>query len=190
MTQRTRVLRDEAGYNLVEMVIVVGIMSVLAGAAVIQVGQSRPAAIGDAAMRVTLAQLNAARERAITERRNMRLTFGTNSVTIVREDSSSTTTTFPTVPFESGAQFIVISGTGDIPSPDNIGNSSAVYFPTATEKKFSSEGTFIDQDGMPANGTIFIGLPNQKASARAISIFGSTGRIRAYRFNGSQWKPA
>jgi prepilin-type N-terminal cleavage/methylation domain-containing protein len=194
MTQRTHRLRGEAGFNLIEMTVVLGIMGVLAGVTIFQVGQSRPVAIGDSAMRVVLSQLNAARERAITERRNMRVTFTSAGVTVIREEIPTGTSTLSVVPFEGAAQFLVINGVGDIPSPDAIGYSSAVYFPTATgsppEIKFSSEGTFIDQDGMPANGTVFIAVPNQRISARAISIFGSTGRIRAYKFNGRDWKPA
>jgi prepilin-type N-terminal cleavage/methylation domain-containing protein len=187
-------MHDEAGYSLVEMMIVVGITSVLAGAAVFQIGQSRPAALGDGAMRVVLSQMNAARERAITERRQMRLTFTNNTVTILREEiPGPTLTSLSAVPFEGGVQFLTVTGVGDIPSPDNIGNSTAIVFPTATgtppEVKFSSEGTFINQDGIPLNGTIFVGLQNQRVSARAVSIFGATGRIRAYRFNGRDWKP-
>jgi prepilin-type N-terminal cleavage/methylation domain-containing protein len=185
---------SEAGFSLSEMLVVTGIMSVLTATAVFQIGQSRPAALGDGAMRVVLSQMNAARERAITERRQMRLTFTNNTVTVIREEiPGPTLTTLSAIPFEGGVQFLVIAGVGDIPAPDNIGFSTALVFPTATgtppEVKFSSEGTFINQDGLPLNGTIFVALPNQKASARGVSIFGATGRIRAYRFNGRDWKP-
>ena len=52
MKATTRQRIDEAGYSVVELVFVVGIMGVLARMAVLQIGQSRPAALGDGAMRV------------------------------------------------------------------------------------------------------------------------------------------
>ena len=49
-----------------------GIMGVVTGMAVIQIGSSKQGLSGDGAMRVVLSQLNQASELAITQRRNMR----------------------------------------------------------------------------------------------------------------------
>ena len=182
----------DAGYSVTELIFVVGIMAVLASMAVFQIGQSRPSALGDGAMRVVLSQMNAARELAITQRRNMRLTFVNNTATIVREEvPGPTLTTLSAIPFEGGLQYTTITGLPD--TPDGFGYSSAVVFSTATgtppEVKFAPDGTLINQDGQPLNGSVFVGLPGQKMSARAVTIFGSTGRIRGYRWDGATWKP-
>jgi type II secretory pathway pseudopilin PulG len=182
----------EAGYTVIEMVFVVGIMAVLASMAVLQIGQSRPAALGDGAMRVVLSQMNAARELAITQRRNMRLTFVNGTVTIIREEvPGPTLTTISTILFENNIQFATMPGLPD--TPDAFGNSSAVVFATATgtppEVKFAPDGTLINQDGLTLNGSVFVGLGSQTMSARAITIFGSTGRVRGYRWDGGMWKP-
>jgi hypothetical protein len=58
-----------------------------------------------------------------------------------------------------------------------------------TEMKFAPDGTLIDQDGVALNGTVFVALGNQALSTRAVAVFGSTGRIRAYRWDGKNWKP-
>ena len=150
-------------------------------------------------MRVVLSQMTAARERAITERRNMRLTFENNAVTTLREEyPGPQVSTLSVVPFEGKAQYLQL-GVGD--TPDGFvkptGSTSAVNFPTAPppagggppEVKFTPDGTFVNQDGLTLNGTIFIGLPSETLSARAVTIFGSTGRIRGYRYNGKAWKP-
>ena len=182
----------DAGFSLIEMTIVVGIGAVLTAAAVIQIGMSRPNALADGAMRVVLSQMNAAREAAITQRRCMRMTFTNSTVTTIREEVPGPTLTQTTaVPFEGGIRFLTATGVPDTPEP--YGNSTAVVFTNATgtppEVKFSPEGTFINQDGVPLNGTIFLSIPNKPLSARAVSIFGSTGRIRGYRWNGNAWKP-
>jgi prepilin-type N-terminal cleavage/methylation domain-containing protein len=183
----------EAGFSLVELSVVVALMGILVGMVVVQMGVSRPAAIGDGAMRAVLSQMNAARELAITQRRNMRLTFTAgNLVQVIREEvPGPTLTTVSSTLFEGGMQFLTVSGLPD--TPDAFGASSAVTFPTATgtpiEIKFAPDGTFVNQDGVTLNGSVFVALPSQALSARAMTIFGSTGRIRGYRWDGRNWKP-
>jgi prepilin-type N-terminal cleavage/methylation domain-containing protein len=182
----------QAGYSLIELMIVTGIMGVVIGIAVVQIGSSKQGLNGDGAMRVVLSQMNQARELAITQRRNMRVTFGGgNLVQIIREEvPGPTLTTISTVVFEGGLQFLTVAGLPD--TPEALGNSSAVVFSNATgaatQIKFAPDGTLVDQDGNTLNGTVFVALPSQKLSARAVTIFGSTGRIRGYRWDGMSWK--
>jgi prepilin-type N-terminal cleavage/methylation domain-containing protein len=179
----------QAGYSLIELMFVTGIMAVVIGIAVVQIGSSRQGLNGDGAMRVVLSQANQARELAITQRRNMRLTFDSgNLVQIIREEvPGPTLTTISTVVFEGGLQFLKLAG--DTPEAlGTTGNATAVAFGTATQIKFAPDGTLVDQDGITLNGTVFVAFPNQMLSARAVTIFGSTGRIRGYRWDGRFWK--
>ena len=177
----------QTGYSLIELMLVVATMGVVTAMAALQIGSSRVGLNGDGAMRVVLSQLNQARELAITQRRNMRLTFTGTTTTVTREEvPGPTLTTLSSVPFEGSLQFVLVSGLPD--TPDAFGNSSAVAFGTATEVKFSPDGTLVDQNGATLNGTVFVALPNQKLSARAVTVFGSTGRVRAFRWDGASWK--
>jgi hypothetical protein len=186
--------------------IVTAIMGLITGIAVLTISTSRQGLIGDGAMRVVLAQLNQAKELAITQRRNMRITFtGNNSVQIVREEvPGPTLTTISSVPFEGGLQFLRPAGVPDLTNAGNVptlnelaavaspllSTSTAVAFGNATSQmRFSPDGTLVDQDGTALNGTVFVGLANQTLSTRAVAMFGSTGRIRAYRWDGRNWKP-
>jgi prepilin-type N-terminal cleavage/methylation domain-containing protein len=179
---------SEGGFSLVEMMFVVGVMGVLTGMAVLQIGNARPALRGDGGMRVVLSQMNQAREAAITQRRNMRLTFTNgNQVQISREEiPGGGLTVISTVLFEGGARFGRISGLPD--TPDQFGNSNDVNFGVATEVKFSAEGKLINQNGASINGTVFVSLPNQPLSARAVTVLGSTGRVRGFKWDGRIWK--
>jgi type II secretory pathway pseudopilin PulG len=189
MANARRRFWSEAGYNIIEMVFVVGIMGVLTGTAVLQIESSRPGLNSDGAMRVLIAQLNQARESAITQRRYMRLVFtAPNTIQIVREELDGTTTTLSSVLFEGGVTFSLVGGVPD--TPDAFGNSAAIYFGSATNQKFGPDGTFVNQVGSMVNGSVFVSLLNQKRSVRAVTILGSTGRIQAYRFDGAVWKLA
>ena len=182
-----------------------GIMGVLVGMAVLQLSGSRPAALGDGAMRVVLSQMNTARELAITQRRNMRVTFTlSNKVEILREEvPGPTLTTISSVLMEGGLQFVTVANMPDTPDVFCGGSITAVSFPSATgtppEVKFKPDGSFVNQDGAILNGTVFVALPNQTLavgtstsgvlSARAVTVLGSTGRVRGYRYDGLKWKP-
>jgi prepilin-type N-terminal cleavage/methylation domain-containing protein len=207
---RQRRRRSQAGFSLVEVMIVTGIMGVITGIAVLTISSTKQALIGDGAMRVVLAQMNQAKELAITQRRNMDVTFiNGNSVQVLREEvPAGTQTSLSSIPFEGSLKFQRITGVPDlnvagnvpntnelasVPSPSLVPivpNPNAVAFGNATTQlRFAPDGTFVDQDGIPANGTLFVALANQSLSSRAIAIFGSTGRIRAYRWDGKNWRP-
>jgi prepilin-type N-terminal cleavage/methylation domain-containing protein len=195
---RRRVLTQH-GYTLVETMMVLGVIGILSAMAVVQVGTSRNGAKGDAAMRVVLSQMNQAREIAITQRRYVRVTFdaAANQVCIVREDTTSTTTTLALVPFEGAVKFSLITGLPD--TPDAFGKTTATTFTSSSGTfasacgstsvaKFTPDGTLVDWNGRTANGSVFLAIPNIGESARAVTVLGSTGRVRGYRWNGTTWK--
>jgi prepilin-type N-terminal cleavage/methylation domain-containing protein len=187
MTRQTRpTVRSAAGFTVTELMVVVAIMGITAAMAVFQAQVSMPSIRGDAGMRVVMAQLNTARELAISQRRNIQVNFvAPNEIQLVRQDIPNGTTVLSLVPFESNVQFLQFAGVPD--TPDAFGSASAVDFGAATSMFFTSEGTFIDQSGVALNGTVFLGIPNESRSARAVTILGATGRVRGYRWNGSQW---
>ncbi len=168
------------------MMLTIGIISVLGAIAVVQFGTAQQSIKGDGVMRVVLAQLNIARELAISQRRNMQLSFlAPNALQIVRQNVPNGTTVVGSVVFESGARYLLTPGLPD--TPDGFGRTQAVDFGAATAVMFSSDGTCIDQTGNPVNGTIFVALPGQPLSSRAITVLGGTGRVRGYRWNGLKW---
>jgi prepilin-type N-terminal cleavage/methylation domain-containing protein len=190
MTSSASRLRSQQGFSLVEMMIVVGILGVLSGMAVIQIMSSLPGVRGDGGMRVVIGQFNQARQLAITQRRYMRVVITLpNQVTIIREDTPLTTTSLSNVILESNVQFMLSTGLPD--TPDAFGKASAVDFGlTTTVLKFAPDGTLVNQSGQGLNGSVFMAIPNIQnttLSARAITVLGSTGRVRGYRWDGGKW---
>ena len=178
--------RRPDGFSAIELMMTMGVMSVVGSMAAFQIGLSQPSLKGDGAMRVVIAQLNTARELAITQRRNIQVNFnGTDVVQLVRQDVPAGTTTIATIPFEGAATYGLITGIPD--TPDAFGNHVPIDFGAATSIRFSSDCTVIDQLGNPINGTVFLQVGNSWTSARAVTILGATGRIRGYRWEGKHW---
>jgi prepilin-type N-terminal cleavage/methylation domain-containing protein len=184
-----RANRSQGGYSAIELILVLAIMGVVMSMAMLQIGAARPAYKGDGAMRIMMAQLNSAREQSIAQRRQMLVTFiAPSTVQITRQEVPAGTTILSTVPMEGSLQYGLITGVPDTPDAFGIsGGATGIAFGTATQVMFNSDGTVIDQNGNPLNGTVFIAIPATALSFRAITVFGGTGRIRGYKWNGHVW---
>jgi hypothetical protein len=55
---------------------------------------------------------------------------------------------------------------------------------------FTTDGSLIDSNGDVLNAAIFIAIPNESLSARAVTIFGATGALHMWRWNGRAWVEA
>ena len=186
MRNRTRI-QSVGGFTLIEMMLVVCVMGIIAAMASFQIGSVRPGMQGDGAMRTVMAELNGAREMAIAQRRFMEISVvGTNRLQVIRHDLPNGTTTLRDVAFESGIQYGLISGITD--TPDTFGNGTSTSFGSATSIMFSTDGGLIDTGGAPVNGTVFLTIPSVAMSFRAVTVQGSTGRVRGYKWTGSQWR--
>jgi prepilin-type N-terminal cleavage/methylation domain-containing protein len=175
------------GFSLVELLVVVALIGIGSAMGMFLMGQWGPAVRADGALRVVMTQLNRARQLAITQRRNMRVTFTNgNRVQIIREEVPGPATTVVSSQLLEGSMvFALMPGVPD--TPDAFGNGAAVNFGAATTVKFSPDGMLLNQTGNPLNGSVFVSTSNLSWSARAITIMGATGRVRGYRWNGVRW---
>jgi hypothetical protein len=81
---------------------------------------------------------------------------------------------------------VLVTGLPD--TPDAFGRTKALDFGSSTFVRFTPDGTLTDQDGGVVNGTVYMAQAGATRSARAITVLGSTGRIRAYKWDGKAWK--
>src|ERR1700730_9534578 len=187
MTKRD--YRSASGFSLVEMMLVVGIGAVLTGMAVSQIGIARPGMNGDGAMRVTLGLMNQARQIAIQQRRYVRVVFPSpNLVQLMREDTTTTTSLacISCSAFLEGGVQIVLTRVAGVPDTPDV-FPAIPFVNVTTQVKFKPDGTLVNQDGASANGTVFLAMPSAPLSSRAVTILGSTGRIRGYKWDGRNW---
>lgn len=185
--------RSIAGFTLVELVITVGVISVvMVGATAVMPGMLTSSKSDGSAMLV-LNTLRLARDRAIGERRNMELVFtAPNHIQVVREEIGglATNPVIMDVYLENGQKFLKFTGLADTPDHFGLVNSPLAFGPTQGSPPtimFTSEGTLVDPTGDPINGTVFVGTAGNQASARAITIFGPTALVRVWRWDGARW---
>jgi Tfp pilus assembly protein FimT len=183
--------RKQLGATLLEMLLVVVVILTLLAISVVGTRGVLLNFKANAAMDQVLGQMRSARERAITHRREVQVQFnGTNQIIFTEIQPVGKTTPDPAITFEGGAQFAVIKNVPD--TPMKFGNGSAIYFEGQNGgppiMKFTTTGAFVDGGNTLVNGTVFMGIPGEPLSARAVTVLGATGRVREYHYDGAAWQ--
>jgi Tfp pilus assembly protein FimT len=182
--------KSERGYSFLELIVVIGMITVIVGMALVSTSSLLPAFRANSAMDQVYGQLRAARAIAISQRREVQVQFITpNQIQLTRLDQPVGTTDLGTIALEGKAEFLVFAGVPD--TPMIFGNATGVYFGGMSGgppiMKFNSTGGFVDAGSNPINGTVFVGLTGRQDTARAVTVLGATGRVRQYHWTGSQW---
>jgi prepilin-type N-terminal cleavage/methylation domain-containing protein len=187
-----RSIRDESGFTLLEIMVVVGLIGVLSAMAIMVGPSFTKTARADASTAQVIDAIRSAREQAISQRRNIELRFlmpnaiQTQRVDIGANGVQTGLTVLRTVELENNME-IRRDVTANTPDLFPGAGPTAFGVPAATRRMFTSEGTFVDQDGDVLNGTVFLAVPNDPLSSRAITIMGATALIRLWRWNGREW---
>lgn len=190
--------RNESGFSLIETVMVIGVMMVLMGIAIVSSFGTMQSYQVNSAQDVVVSQLRVARQLAIDKRRTVTVWIdsapeGDGAYHVKYQVQPALTGTSeqpgPIVdgPVSTAVAFVLEQGVPD--TPMKFGNNAAVYIgnPPVTGgppvMQFNATGTFTDSTGTNLlYGTIFMGIPGQATTARAVTIMGGTGRVRAYSY--------
>jgi prepilin-type N-terminal cleavage/methylation domain-containing protein len=199
---KERCINGQRGFSMIELCTVILIILIISATAIFALQPALQDARFDSAMRQVLDQLRQAREYSIANRRYVQITFptvGAQYQIVMTERNAppygpagaGADVVLSTVPIQAPAQFLVNAAAVD--TPDNFGNASAIEFEGQNPGPvggmlFQSDGELIDGlTFQPINGTVFLGVANQPLAARAITVLGSTGRVRGWKFNGVAW---
>ena len=194
----------ERGFSMTELSVAIGIILIIFGMAIAAFQPAIQAAKYDAGMRQVLDQLRQAREYSLANRRYVQVSFpvvptaeGPQYEVVITELNSLTAgggavnPVLSTTPIQFPEQFYVYRGYVD--TPDAYGNSGAIVFGgtiggPAAGMLFQSDGELVSAARLqPINGTVFLGVPGNPMSVRAITVLGSTGRIRGWKGADSRW---
>jgi prepilin-type N-terminal cleavage/methylation domain-containing protein len=194
----------ERGFSMVELSVAIGIILIIFGTAIAAFQPAIQAAKYDAGMRQVLDQLRQAREYSLANRRYVQVTFPTVATAngpqyqVVTTELNTLTAgggtvnpVLSTTAIQFPEQFYVYPGYVD--TPDAYGNSGAIVFGgtiggPAAGMIFQSDGELVSAATLqPINGTVFLGVPGNPLSVRAITVLGSTGRVRGWKAADSRW---
>jgi type II secretory pathway pseudopilin PulG len=190
---------NEGGFSLIEAVVVVGIISVTLAMALIGIVPAMNSSRSNAGMELVLGELRRAHERAVDERRIYRVTFTppqTIQVDVGQVAAIGTTITGSSPAFAAAqpglllpatVQFLVIPGipTAAGTTPDGLGSGAKaidldVANGGATQIFFQPDGRALDAVNRLNDGVVYVAEPGNLYSSRAVSVFGSTGRVKSW----------
>jgi prepilin-type N-terminal cleavage/methylation domain-containing protein len=188
--------KQEAGFSLLEMVVVIALVLITARIAVVQMKNTMAAMAADVASNLVVSQMGYARQLAVDQRRNVTMGFqGNNEIKVTRQELGGSTTLMSDVTLPAGYTFGFPSGVQDTPDGflsgstlySSIGTSgTAVFIGAGTTGTFLGDGTFVDGSNILMNGTVFT-MGGGNGSARAVTLSGSTGKVKQYMAQGTTW---
>ena len=192
--------RVEQGFSMVEMVVVVSIILIVLAAALMNIMPLLKKSKADAAQELVLGEMRRAHERAIDERRIYRFTLvapqtiqldvGTpaNLQARITGSAAAFAQAQPPLVLPQAFQFSAVPGipvaAGAV--PDGFGSgATAIDFDVdngggQNQIFFQPDGRALDAQNRLNNGVVYIADPNQLLSSRAVSLYGSTGRVKAW----------
>jgi prepilin-type N-terminal cleavage/methylation domain-containing protein len=185
------------GFSMIEMVVVIAVALVVTSIAIIQVQPALLQIHANTARDEVQSALRQARELAISDRRNVQVEFLVNPpantpgsyVRLTRKGGGfGPDIVILTMPIQNSVIYTTFNAVPD--TPDGYGKAAPIYFGglangPAAGMFYQSDGTFVTATGIPINGTVFLGVPNQPSTARAITVLGTTGRVRSYHISGT-----
>jgi prepilin-type N-terminal cleavage/methylation domain-containing protein len=205
---KSRRKAGERGFSLIELVIVVTISLVLMAGAAVLTQATLQNYRANAAMDSVVSQFRTARQTAISMRRNVQIALTAPNVmqlTILylpgEVPGPAIQPVFLNDATNGGSQFYGFPSLPD-PAPGFSKTSNGINFqqPSGASSwtvMFTSSGELVGTtqtsgfstvgNNNPINATIVVGNPSVNASARAITVFGATGRVRTYLWTGTAW---
>lgn len=195
----------QRGFSLLEMMVVVLIIMLILGMVILQLQPMLASSRADSAMKEVVDELRQAREYSISNRRYVQVSFitqivGGQTLYEVQSTQMNTLTTgggavnpvLRTTPIEAPMTFYLTPNMND--TPDAFGNASAIEFGgiaggPVTGMLFQSDGELVAGGTyLPINGTVFLGKAGIAPSlARAVTVLGTTGRVRGWKALGLNW---
>lgn len=186
-------LRAMRGFSLVEMMTVVAIGLTVTGFAFMTFRSAEQGAAVTSGFNTTLQTMRRAREEAVAERRTWVVSFtAPNTITLSKNGALPGGILVSTATLPTNVAFTAVAGLPN-PGPDGFGTGvNAVDFGQpaggGTSIYFQPDGSAQDAVGNINNGVIYVAQPGMLTSTKAITLWGTTGRIRGWALGaGNVW---
>ncbi len=177
---------SQSGFTILELLMTVAVFSTIVAMAAVGLSSASRYFKGTAGLQQVMGQMRMARDLAISQRRSMEVQLiAPNEIRIVRWEIPNGFTTVNQYFLEGNVEFHKFTSVPD--TPDGFGAGQAVTFAGQTVR-YMSDGKFVDAAGAALSGTVFLGIQGEPNTQRAMTVFGGTGRLRGYTWNGYVWQ--
>ncbi len=167
-----------------EILMVAGLVAVVGAFSMIIIGPALEARNVEMAVRTVSTQMRRARQFSVDARRRTRVTFTTPGTFIVDEQA----------PVSQGGAWTQVSSMnlpGDMEleidgsvsnGPEGFATSQVADFSGASQIFFLPDGSAVTSAGIISNGVVYVAQPSKVETARAVTLFGATGRIKRWEY--------
>ena len=185
-----RISKSQGGFSVTELLVTVALLMVGGAVAVMNISGAVRSSHVETAYQNTLDQLRFARQVAIDKRTVCRVDFtAPGTITVTQAFADGTPVQTETITLPADVRYTIVAGmpTPPTPTPDNLGNGTvAIDFDrvaggSGTTIFFQPDGSALDAAGRTNDGVIYVARPNELTGARAITLLGTTGRLRGWR---------
>ena len=186
-SQEISKMKDIRGFSLMEILMVAGMVAIVGAFSMMIIGPALEARNVDMAVRTVSNEMHRARQFAVDARRRTKVTFN-NPRTILVEQQAPVSqggawTQVSTTDLPGLMEFEVNASLSAVDGPEGHGVSTAIDFSGSSQIFFMPDGSAVTSAGILSNGVVYVGEPLKVETNRAVTLFGSTGRIRRWIFN-------
>lgn len=197
---------------MIELLIVVVVITILTAVSIPYLYQYRKLYKSEDQSIKLLDLMREANQLALTHRRTIRLEIDLtdNAVLLIDENGTAADTLIKTIPIEPELRLDAIPSGVNRPNPPNY--NDAVFandalghnvgsIPVTGHRvwaaRFRSDGSAVNAANTPVSSTIYLWPPmtpgnaaaRDKKEIRAITMFGGTGAIRYWKYDGANFLP-
>jgi len=180
-----------------EILMVAGLVAIVGAFSMMFIGPALEARNVEMAVRTVSTQMQRARQFSVDARRRTRVTFTTpDTITVDQQapvSQGGAWTQVSTVELPGDMELEIDAATVGItgpPSPSGTYTTSQVAdFSGASQIFFLPNGSAVTSAGILTNGVVYVAQPSKVETTRAVTLFGSTGKIKRYKYiTGTGWE--